>query len=330
MGWDLLRLAIGLVLLLVGGDLLVRGAAGIARRFGVSPTVVGLTVVAFGTSAPELVVCLVAALDGSPGIAFGNVVGSNIANAGLLLGITALVRPLAVNSTLVAREIPMMVLASAVTAVLFLDGALQGGREDALLRGDGLVLALLFGVFLYYTAADVVRSRRSDSLLREAAGHEMVGQKEGRGVPVLVGFVVAGCAGLSIGGDLMVGAASAIARSLGVGDVVIASTIVAVGTSLPELATSVLAARKNEGELALGNIVGSNIFNLLLVLGTTSLVAPVALPAGGGVDLIFMVGLAMVLLPFSLTDQRRITRTEGVVLVAIYVGFTGWQLLRPA
>ena len=136
--------------------------------------------------------------------------------------------------------------------------------------------------------------------------------------------------GLAIGGDLMVGAASAMARSLGVGDVVIASTIVAVGTSLPELATSVLAARRNEGELALGNIVGSNIFNLLLVLGTTSLVAPVALPAGGGVALVFMVGLAMVLLPFSLTDQRRITRTEGVVLVAIYAGFTAWQLLRPA
>ncbi len=327
MGMDLLRFVGGLVLLLGGGEALVRGAAGLARRLGISPAIVGLTVVAFGTSAPELVVCLFAARDGTPGIAFGNIVGSNIANVGLLLGLTAMFRPFIVHSNLVMRELPMMLLASVAAAALFLDGALHGGEADGLHAGDGLMLALFFSVFIYYTASDVLRSRNTDTLLKETG--DVPGADSKSSVGTLLLFVIVGAVGLAWGGNLMVAAATSVARSLGVADVVIAATVVAVGTSLPELATSILAAKRGEGELAVGNLVGSNIFNLLLVLGTTALVAPIPLPSGGGVDLAIMVGLAIILLPLCLANGRRVTRREGVLLVAIYGGFMAWQIMRP-
>jgi cation:H+ antiporter len=261
-------------------------------------------------------------------MAFGNIVGSNIANVGLLLGLTALLRPLVVHSTLVTREIPMMILASVAMTVLFLDGPFQGGREEGLQLGDGLVLLLLFGVFLYYTAADVLRSRDAkDSLVTEAGEHSMADKHPAMLWMVLL--ILGGAGGLAFGGDMVVGAATSLARALGIGDVVIAATVVAVGTSLPELATSVIAARKGESDLAIGNIVGSNLFNILFVMGTTALLAPVPLPAGGGIDLAIMVGLAALVLPLALTDGSRITRWEGGLLLLVYAGFTAWQLMRP-
>jgi len=322
-----LALAAGLVLLLVGGDVLIRGASALATRLGLSPVVVGLTVVAFGTSAPELVVCLVAARDGDPGIAFGNVVGSNIANLGLLLGATALVRPMAIRGTLVAREIPMMVLASAAGVLVALDVSLDGTDADVVRRTDGGLLLLFFAVFLYATAADVIRARRSDPVLEGAVEMPPALGPSPRLAVSLV-LVVAGLAGLTFGGRLTVSSVSAIAAALGVPAVVIGATVVAVGTSLPELATSLIAARRGQSDLAVGNVVGSNIFNLLFVLGTTAVVAPVAVPDGGWVDLAFMAGTALLVLPLAITHGHRITRPEGGLLLLAYGGYVAWQLAR--
>ena len=322
---EVLQLLGGFVLLLGGGDFLVRGAAALARRFGISAAVVGLTVVAFGTSAPELVVCLFAVADGTPGVAVGNIVGSNIANLGLLLGLTAIIRPVAITGEIVSREIPMMVLAGAVTFVLFMDGPLQDGRPNALERGDGIVLLLLFGVFMHYTIVGVLRGRRSDILVEEAGETPMAGAPPAM-LPTLA-LVIAGSVGLAFGGDLLVDGSVALATRLGVPEMVIAATIIAVGTSLPELVTCVIAVRKDQGDLAVGNVVGSNLFNLLLVLGVTSTVAPLPLPEHAIPDLIVMNGIGLLLLPIAIT-RRKITRIEGSIFVAIFVGYMLWQATR--
>lgn len=326
---DLLWLVVGLVLLLAGGDGLVRGAAALAGRLGVSETIIGLTVVAFGTSAPELVVSLLSAMEGAAGLTFGNVMGSNVANLSLLLGATALLRPLTVQGSLVTREIPLLILASAVTAVVCLDGPFQDGAPAVLARGDGLVLLLLFGVFMYTSVRDVLGARKSEPVLAEAPEVPPLSSTDlALGWTLLL--ILGGLVGLTLGGNLMVDSAVSIAQSLGVGEVVIGSTIVAVGTSLPELATSILAARKGQGDLAVANVIGSNLFNLLFVLGTTASLLPVPLPEGGTVDLAFGTGLSLLVLPVALTHGRRITRLEGLGLLSVYAGFTAWQLLRDS
>lgn len=332
--WDLLRLvwiqllwlAAGLVLLLTGGEALVRGASALARRLGVSATVIGLTVVAFGTSAPELSVSVLAASSGSGGIAFGNVVGSNIANVALLLGVTALLVRLEVHSDIVTREVPMLLVASTAMVLVSMDATIDGQATSVVSRIDGLMLLLLFAIFLYYTARSTLRERR-DSLLSEARVEApgKVAEESLRVSLILVGY---GLLGLALGGDLLVDSSSAIARAVGVPEVVIGMTIVAVGTSLPELATCVAAARKGEADLAVGNIVGSNLFNMLFVLATAACVAPLPVPEGSLVDLGAMWLLAVALLPIVMTDQRSITRGEGGFLVAAYVAFLAWQATR--
>ncbi len=319
-----LLLLLGLVLLLAGGESLVRGASALARRLGLSEVLIGLTVVAFGTSAPELVVCLSAALGGSAAIAFGNAVGSNVANLGLLLGATAVLSPLRVQSSLITREIPFLVAASVALLALGAD-AVFGIGADALTRGDGIVLLVFFGIFLFANARDVLVSR-GDSMVKEAVELTVTTVR-----PALTGAVVMvllGLVGLVIGGQLAVSAASDIARALGVGEVVIAATVVAVGTSLPELVTCLLAARRGAHDLAVGNIVGSNLFNVLFVLASTAVVSPVPLPPGGWIDLLISLVLALILLPMAATQGRRITRGEGLIFLAAYGGYLVFQLVR--
>ena len=320
-----LVLVLALAVLLAGGEALVRGASALARRLGVSSLVIGLTVVAFGTSAPELAVSVSAAFAGSADIAIGNVVGSNIANVALLLGLTALVRPLLVDSMIVSREIPMMILASLALTAICLDGLLDGATANVISRGDGVALLLFFCVFLYYTVAGNLFARSADPLLDEARS-----EVRGREIPLWRAFALAlaGLGGLSLGGHLMVESATALARALGIGEMVIGVTVVAVGTSLPELATCLVAARRGEADIAVANIVGSNIFNALFVLGTTALVRPIRVPAGTALDLAVMLALALVLLPMAITDGRRITRTEGAVLSVAYAAYLLWQLRR--
>lgn len=321
---DLLQLASGLVLLLLGGYVLVRGASALAASFGVSPIVIGLTVVAFGTSAPELAVNSTAGAKGLTGISFGNVIGSNLANLGLILGISALLRPLAIEGRIVVREIPMMLLATAAVLVLGIDPGLRpvGGVYE---RADGIMLLLVFCVFLYTAVGDVVRQRLSDPVVEQARDAvPVVEPKPRRALNIML--VLLGLVGLYLGGELTVASASSLARAAGLSDVVIGLTVVAIGTSLPELVTSLIAAMKGQVDIAIGNVVGSNIFNLLLILGVTSTLSPVPVPQGGMYDLLFLLLLSALLLPLAVTHQRRIVRWEGAVFLLAWIGYTGYRV----
>ncbi|GAA2019295.1 calcium/sodium antiporter [Pseudokineococcus marinus] len=341
-------LVLGVALLVAGGELLVRGGGGLARAAGLSPLVVGLTVVAAATSAPELAVTLGAALDGAPGLAVGNVVGSNIANVLLILGLSALVLPLLVGRQLLRVDIPVLLAVSALAWVLALDGDV--GRLDG---------ALLLVLLVAYVARSVVVSRRADAAGRAPApdGTAPGGTAPGGTAPAGTGgggrpegtsatrahgdlharaaaprprvlrdalLVVAGVALLVGGAQALVGAASTIAADLGVSDLVVGLTVVAVGTSLPELATSVVAVVRGERDMAIGNVVGSGVFNLGAVLGLTALVSPGGVPveeSARTVDLPVMVGAAAVLLLLGALAAD-VSRLDGALLLLGYAAYT--------
>jgi cation:H+ antiporter len=312
-------LALGLALLTAGGDQLIRGATGLARDLGVSPLVIGLTIVAFGTSAPELAVNVSAALQGRGGISFGNVVGSNLANIGMIVACTALLRPIPIQGTVIAREIPMMLLATAAIAAMGSDLAL-GDPPNVYTRSDGLLCLLFFLVFVYYTLGDFAKqrgTRRHRDVELPAPG------SEGLRGPAL--RCIAGVIALGLGAHLTVESAVSLARALGVAEVVIALSLVAVGTSLPELVTSIAAALRGESEIAVGNVVGSNIFNLLFVLGVSSALRPIAVPEGGHKDLLCLGALSLLLLAVSLTGNRVILRSEAALLLGSYGTYVGWR-----
>lgn len=313
-----LLLAAGLAMLLGGGNLLVRGASGIARSLNVSPLVIGLTVVAFGTSAPELVVNIAALIRGNDGLAFGNVIGSNISNTGLILGLTALVSPLRVTGMVIVREIPMMILVALVAVITGIDGVFTAAA-DSFSRPDGLILLLLLVVFIFYNVKDALRRRSEEEYLVQVEEHIPSRPKESMSIGGIM--VLAGLGLLAAGGKLAVTGAVGPASALGVSDALIGLTVIAVGTSLPELATSMIAALKNEPELAVGNVVGSNIINLSLILGLVCTVSPVDVPAGGRLDLVAMLLFSLILLPVSLTSRRKITRIEGAALLSGYCAY---------
>lgn len=304
--------------------MLVRGASGLARSLGVSPLIIGLTVVAFGTSAPELVVNLLGAIQGETDLAFGNVVGSNLANLGLVLGIAALIAPVGVQGQIVRREIPLLALASAMLLV-FSSDALLRGHPSTLDRADGLGLLLLFLVFFYVTAVDVVRGRGQDPLL---GGIDSVPRFRRRTLPSRNSFVLAGgLVLLYLGGRFTIDAGTALAADWGVSPALIGLVVVAVGTSLPELVTSVLAAYRREPDLAVGNLVGSNLFNGLFVLPISALIADIRIPAGGTADLLFSLALTALLVPVALLGRGNISRRWGGGLLALYGAYLGVRLL---
>ena len=323
--WDLGGLTLGIALLVVGGNFLVQGASDLAKALGVSSLIIGLTVVAFGTSAPELAVNILASYDGNPDISFGNVIGSNIANIGLILGCAALIKPLAISSTIIKREIPMMVLASLMILILASDRFLTHG-PDIFDRSDGLVLLMLFCVFMYYTVAEVFRNRDLDPLVTQAER-----SSDGRSLrQLLVSLVmtVGGFALLIAGGEFTVSSATRLAESLGVPQVIIALTIVAVGTSLPELVTCIIATWKGQTDLAIGNVVGSNIFNLLFITGLSSTFKSIPVPgAGGFFDLGVMIFLSVLLFIICLTDDKRIVRWEGGLLICMYLCYHAYRMI---
>jgi len=321
---NLLLLFTGLALLLGGGDLLVRGASALAKRFGIPPLVIGLTVVAFGTSAPELSVNLLAAFQGNTEISFGNIIGSNIANIGLILGISALIKPLAIEGTIITREIPMMVLASFLILVAGMDNLLRNS-PNVFDRSDGLIFLLIFCVFLFYTIGDLIRKRHADPFIQQV---EELSEKKGfKTTGYNIFLFIAGLILLVFGGKLAVDAAVRVAELLNIPRVVIGLTIVAVGTSLPELVTSGVATWKGQTDIAIGNVVGSNIFNLLLVNGLCASLRPIPIPSSGGTqDLFMMLFLSLLLLPFCVTDKKRIVRWEGASLLLMYFVFNIWRI----
>ncbi len=324
----------GMALLVLGAEWLVKGASGLAAAAGVSPLVIGLTVVALGTSAPEMSVSVVSALQGKPDLAVGNVVGSNIANVLLVLGVSAAIMPLAVQRQLIRLDVPIMISVSVLVYLLVLDGRL--GRVEA-----GLLCVGLVG----YMAFQVVLGRRRDSTPKvgEAApGAGEAATKEPAPAPrrpwpvdvglALVGLALVGLALLVLGSRWFVGSAVTLARTFGLSELLIGLTLVALGTSLPEVATSIMASVKGERDIAVGNVVGSNLFNLLGVLGLSGVVAPAGLPVSSGVrgfDLPVMIAVALACLPVFISDKV-ITRWEGWHFLGYYAAYTVYIFLAAS
>lgn len=312
----IIYLLAGLVLLYFGAEGLVRGSSSLALRLGLSPLVVGLTVVAFGTSSPELMVSLRAALAGQSDISVGNVVGSNICNIGLILGLCALITPVATSSQIVRIDIPIMLGITALSLVLMADGNI--GRTEGIIFVFILVVYVTFSIYL-------ARRQPADALGAEF-GEEVKISK--RGLAIDIAMVIGGLALLVFGARFLVDGAIIIARTYGWSEALIGLTIVAIGTSLPELATSLLAAIKKESDIAVGNIVGSNIFNLVGIFGVTAIVHPLRATGISGVDLGVMAGFSLLLWPMAYYQQR-ITRTEGAMLLLGYFAYVFW-LVRAA
>ncbi len=321
---DYLLLVVGLAGLLFGGDTLVRGAGGLARVLGISPLIVGLTVVAFGTSAPELVVNVLGAMQGETDLAFGNVVGSNLANLGLVLGVTALIAPVAVEGQIVRREIPLLLLGSAMLLVFSSDSLLRGGVSELDLA-DGLGLLLLFSVFFYITAVDVLRGREEDPLFGEISAVPRFGRETLLSKDLVL--LAVGLVFLYFGGRLTISAGTDLAQAWEVPSAIIGLLVLAIGTSLPELVTSVMAAYRREPDLAIGNLVGSNLFNSLFVLPVSAIVADIGIPDGGGVDLLFSLALTTLLIPIVLLGRGNISSVWGAGLLVLYAGYMGLRLL---
>jgi cation:H+ antiporter len=309
-----LFIAGGLLLLYLGAESLVRGGASLALKLGIAPLVVGLTVVAFGTSAPEMVVSVSAGVSGKSEIALGNVVGSNICNIGLILGLSAMLRPMKVQQQLVRFDVPIMIGTSLALIALLIDGHLS--------RIDGVLLAAALGVYLWVLIAG---ARREQDVVSEAITETI--EISTLPLPRAILSVIGGLALLILGGKLFVDGAVALAETMGISERVIGLTVVAVGTSLPELATSMVAAWKKESDLSIGNVVGSNIFNVLAILGITAAVRPVSGAGFDQLDFGVMLAFAILLLPLARTGFS-LTRLEGALMLAGYVGYTSYLVIR--
>jgi len=310
MAIQILLLLVGLALIVFGADWLVDGASAIARRAGISEFVIGLTIVGFGTSCPELVVSLTGAFQGNADISVGNVVGSNIFNTLLILGLTAVLAPVAVTRANSHRDIPITLL---VTFIFIFLGVAGGGIN----RLEGGLFLLIFAGYLFYCF-----KTDSGSVQEEVEAKVM-------GIWMALLLVAAGLGGLIFGGNLFVNNATALARSLGVSDKFIAITLLAGGTSLPELATCIVAAAKKKDQLALGNVLGSNVFNILLILGASAVVTPLSMAAMNWMDLGVLLASAVLVWLWTYTGHRnRIDRWEGALMVLCFIGYYAWLFMK--
>lgn len=315
----LATVTLGLALLIGGGTAMVHGASQAATRLGWSPMVVGLTIVGFGTSAPELIVSLVAAKQGVSELVFGNVIGSNICNIGLVLGLAAMLSPIQIHGQIVRRELPLLLFGSTAILVMALDEYVFG-TASVINRLDAVILLLLFAGFLYMTALGLRNTRQAERGLRSDIEHSgLIGSKEPGNYWWLA--LAGGLALLFIGGKVTVDGSVALAALLGVPNAIIGLFVVAVGTSLPELVTSVIAALRGESDLAVGNVVGSNIFNGLFVLPVSSMFADIAVPEGGTLDVIVSMAFAVLLVTIFYLCKARIGRPLGALLLFCYVAY---------
>ncbi len=313
---SILKLVIGFVLLVKGADLFVDGSSSVAKKFGIPSVVIGLTIVAFGTSAPELAVSMSAALKGSNDIAIGNVVGSNIFNTLVVLGASAALTPIAVEKGIIKKDYPLSIFAAVLLAVLSLD-VIFGKDAMTISRVDGIILLVCFAFFLYSTIKSAL------------SGKTEVEEEEIKNIPIwksLV-FIGIGLAGIVWGGDLSVEGAKAIARFFGLSEALIGLTIVAFGTSLPELVTSVIAAKKGESDIAVGNVVGSNIFNIFLIIGASATILPMNVSSSYVFDMAALV--ATMVIPFIvIAKTKKVSRAQGLIMIAAYVAYTIYLIIR--
>lgn len=316
---DILLLIVGLGLILAGANFLTDGSAALAQRFRVPEFIIGLTVIAVGTSTPELVVSVLSAIAGKSDVAIGNVVGSNLFNVFVILGICALVRPLPLTAGNVRRDIPFGVIASLLLVGLSMDSFICRGAADCIGRIDGIVMLALYVALIWYTIRHTERPA--------ATAPEENAKRPMRGWLMTV-MIVGGLAGLVFGGEMFLNSATSIARSLGISESVIAITLVAGGTSLPELASSLVSLYKGKADMALGNVIGSNVANILLILGLSATIHPLSM---GGItvwDLLMVVLSAVLLFVTAFTFKRKsIDRWEGAIFLAIYVAYI-WYLIK--
>lgn len=311
---NLILLLIGLGLVVLGADWLVNGASSIARRAGISEFVIGLTIVGFGTSCPELVVSLTGAIEGNSDISVGNVVGSNIFNALFILGLTALVLPVGMTDKNRRIDIPITLVVTILLVVLGITGSMSG---PVISRWEGVVMLLVFSVYLFYCFKSDSKDEFSET------------QQATLSFPKAIALTLTGLAGLIFGGDLFVDSATALARQIGVSDKFIAVTILAGGTSLPELATSLTAAIRGKEQLALGNILGSNVFNAMLILGLSSIITPLSFASMTVVDIAALILSSVLLLIWAYTGSRnRIDRWEGAAMLLCYVAYNVFLFSR--
>ena len=319
---NILLLIGGLILILLGANGLTNGAASVAKRFHIPPIVIGLTIVAFGTSAPELTVSVSSALKGSADIAIGNVVGSNIFNTLMIVGCTALFAPIVITRNTLRKEIPLCILSSIVLLICANDVFLDKAPENILNRVDGLLLLCFFVIFMGYTFAIASKPVTTE----QQAEHPVIEEEtEIKSLPwwQSILYIIGGLAALIYGGQLFVDGATGIARNLGVSESIIGLTLVAGGTSLPELATSIVAALKKNPEIAIGNVIGSNLFNIFFVLGCSASITPLHLSGITNFDLFTLVGSGILLWLFGLFFAKRtITRIEGGIMILCYVAYT--------
>ncbi len=323
---SIILLILGFIFLIKGADIMVDGSSSIARKFGVSSFFIGLTVVAFGTSAPELFISVVASIKESSGIAFGNIIGSNISNTLLILGIVTIFRPLAVKRRIVSREIPFSFLALLALFILVNDEIFSGGI-NLLNRVDGLILTLLFCIFIYYT---FWTSGDKENFLQKAVDDLKDNTKVYSSLRSVF-MILLGLVSLTLGGRWIVEGALSIAEIFSINETLIGLTIVAIGTSLPELAASIVAAKKGQTDMAMGNVIGSNIFNILWVLGLSSLISPIFYESQLSMDMIFLIISTIVLILLVFIGKKNVLgREEGVVLIILYILYIVFLAYRQA
>ncbi len=305
-------LILGFALLIKGADLLVDGAASLAKKYNISNIAIGLTIVSFGTSSPELIVSVLASINGNTDIAIGNVVGSNIVNILFILGVSAAIYPLVTKSNTIWKEIPMSLLAALMMFVLASDHLIDGNNFSMLSRIDGIVLLSFFIIFIYYTVG-ISKVETDDSPEIEIPALSSVKS---------IFFIVLGLAGLVVGGKWIVDGAVHMARSLGINESLIGLTIVAVGTSLPELAASAVAAYKKQTDIAIGNVVGSNIFNIFFILGISSLIKPLPFNQGTAIDVMVACFASILLFAMLFVGKKHtIEKWQGLFMILIYAGY---------
>ena len=312
---SLLKLILGFALLVKGADIFVDGASSVAKKMRIPAFVIGLTIVAFGTSAPELAVSITAAMKGSNDIAIGNVVGSNIFNTLVVLGASAAITPIVVEKGMIKKDYPLSIFAAVLLGILSLDTILFKKAEMSLGRMDGIILLIAFAGFMYLTVKAGLENRTEE--------------EEVEAMPMMKSliFIVLGLVGIVIGGDVSVEGAKEIARFFGLSEAIIGLTIVALGTSLPELVTSVIAARKGESDIAVGNVIGSNIFNIFLILGASATILPMNISSTYLYDMLMLNGV-MLLTYLPIAKTKKVSRGMGITMVLVYVAYTVYLIMR--
>lgn len=310
----------GFVLLVKGADVFVDGSSSIAKFLKIPTIVIGLTIVAFGTSAPEAAVSIIAGIKGSNDIAVGNVIGSNMFNLLVVLGISAAIKSVAIDSQIIKRDYPFMLLATLVLTLFSVTAFFGGETGNSISRIEAFVLLALMAVFLYLVISAALRTRKENTAALEE-------DKPKYGIVKSIIFTVGGLAGIIIGGQLVVDSASDIALRLGMSETLVGLTIVAIGTSLPELVTSIVAAKKGESDIAIGNVVGSNVFNILFVLAASAAITPMNINGQSLFDLVILSVATVIAYVFCVT-QKKVNRPEGIILVLMYAGYMTYAIVR--